>query len=159
MRHREQNMVNNLFIVFFIVLCVVLSFFNAAEAKEDKEEPKITKERKEVQGEVGRLGKGYIALVYKKDEEKGIEYEIQMPLASDLKLERKRSLSQIGQGDTVLVVYEETTTEYKGKSKKSRIAKVIRFIRPNTKKIDDFQEEEEESEEDESFIKGYKSKI
>ena len=113
-----------------IILGLVLFYLAAAlEAGERDEEGIETVVVKEVSGEVYALNRNRITLIYSRDEEKGVEYEILLPFDKDVELVHKRSLDEIKIGDTVGVKYEETTIEYKDKKSFRRKAKEIRFIK------------------------------
>lgn len=113
-----------------IGLVLVLGLAVTGQAQEDKEKAKTTSAIKEVQGEISGIGRDYIAIVYDRDTEKGVEYEILLPIEEDIKLVRKRKLNEIKVGDIVGVQYEES----KEGPKLSRKAKIISFIKPAEKK-------------------------
>jgi len=106
---------------------------NCVEAKED--EVKITREIKEIQGEISAIGKDYISIVYQREREKGVEYEIWLPLDKDnVRLIHKESLEELKVGDFIRVQYEEVTKEYKEKVRSFRKVKTISFIKPAVRK-------------------------
>jgi lipopolysaccharide export LptBFGC system permease protein LptF len=120
-----------------IGLAVMLVFLSQGRLlAEEKKEEKIrtTSVMKEVEGEISAIGKDYIAVVYERDNTKGEEYEILLPIDKDIKLVRKKSLDQIGVGDKVSIQYEELTEEYKEGPKQKRRAKIISFVKPAEKK-------------------------
>ena len=83
---------------------------------------------KGVSGEVSAISKDFIAVVYRRDEAKGSEEEIALPVAKDVIVEHKKSIAEIGAGDLVDVELEEYTEETPGGLKSKRVAKVIRFV-------------------------------
>lgn len=91
---------------------------------------KIGRVIKGISGEVSAISKDFIAIVFRRDEAKGAEEEIALPIAKDVIIEHKKSLSEIGVGDTVNVEFEEVTEEAAGGSQSKRVAKVISFVRP-----------------------------
>lgn len=121
-------------IVFHIAAsCLFIIFFLFQNAQAEKAEIKTGNVMKGVSGEVSAIGKDYIAIVYNRDMKKGTEEEIMLSIAKDIKLEHKRSLSEIGAGDTVEVQFEEVTEQTNEGPRTKRIAKVIRFIRAAVK--------------------------
>ncbi|MCD6228244.1 MAG: hypothetical protein J7K17_02050 [Candidatus Omnitrophica bacterium] len=118
------------------ILVLILSMVivvNCVEAKED--EVKITREIKEIQGEISAIGKDYISIVYQREREKGVEYEIWLPLDKDnVRLIHKESLEELKVGDFIRVQYEEVTKEYKEKVRSFRKVKTISFIKPAVRK-------------------------
>ncbi|RKY30981.1 MAG: hypothetical protein DRP68_05555 [Candidatus Omnitrophota bacterium] len=117
-------------LVFILSMVIVV---NCVEAKED--EVKITREIKEIQGEISAIGKDYISIVYQREREKGVEYEIWFPLDKDnVRLIHKESLEELKVGDFIRVQYEEITKEYKEKVRSFRKVKTISFIKPAVRK-------------------------
>lgn len=115
----------------------IISLVAAGQTQEQDEKGKIktTTLAKEVQGEIGAIGKDYITIIYERDAQKGIEYEMWLPIEKDkIKLVHKRSLEQLNIGDIVRVQYEEITEEYKEGPRLSRKAKVISFVKPAPQK-------------------------
>lgn len=84
---------------------------------------------KGISGEVSAISKDFIAIVYRRDEAKGTEEEVALPIAKDVIIERKKSLSEIGIGDIVDVEFEEAAEETNEGHKSKRVAKVISFVR------------------------------
>lgn len=105
-------------------------------AQGEKEEKKITKRTtNEVSGEISAIGKDFIAIIYKRDESKGAEYEMLVPIDTDTKLERRKSLSELNIGDTVRIQCEDITLEdASGEQKMERKAKLVSFVSPAVKK-------------------------
>ena len=96
------------------------SINNNLYAQEVKEKVKSEKTLKLLTGEVGGLGPNFIAIVYEKDEEKGIEYEIALPLAKDASFQSIQNLKELEVGDKVTIQYEEETSTYKEKVKDTK---------------------------------------
>lgn len=84
---------------------------------------------KGISGEVSAISKDFIAIVYRRDAAKGTEEEIALPIAKDVIIEHKKSLSEIGAGDLVDVEFEEISEETGEGPKSKRVAKVISFLR------------------------------
>lgn len=85
-----------------------------------------------VQGEISGISKNYISIVYERDKEKGIEYEMLLPInRKDLQIEHKRNLDEFKVGDIVSVTFEDTVTGDNEKEQKmERKAKVVTFVGP-----------------------------
>ena len=123
----------------FLAVVMVMAGVNigvcSQEADKDKskdiKEPAVSSTLKEVQGEVSSLTKRSISVVYDRDEQKGEEFEMLLPFdINNVKIEHKRSLSEISSGDIVLVQYTEDTADY-GDRKETKIRAVtIRFLNP-----------------------------
>jgi hypothetical protein len=151
-------------ILFSGLICSV----NAAEkGAEDKEEPKKITLEKTVSGDVSGISPNFIAILYGQD--KKTSYEMALVIDKNTKVERKKSLKEIGAGDTVSVKYEETTQTHKEKTEKGkekditkilvRLAKVVSFVKAAPKELQSLevnelpapeQSEESNSEESES---------
>ncbi len=84
-------------VLVFFLLCLVA----VGQTQEEKEKIKTTTAAKEVQGEISGIGKDCIAIVYERDLEKGIEYEMLLPIEKDIRLVHKQNLNQIKVGDIV----------------------------------------------------------
>jgi len=121
-------------IVSLIIILSLFCFIEICQAEKDKGIIKTTTLDKTVQGEISWIGKDYIAIIYQKDEKKGKEYEILLPIDADIQLLHKSNLDQLSVGDTVRVQFEELTEEYKEGARKERKAKVISFVKPAVKK-------------------------
>lgn len=102
----------------------------AKEVQVEEKGEKIVKVTKEITGEVAGISNNFIAVDYAIDFKEGAALEMAFNIGKDIKIEYKKSLSEIGVGDTVAVIYEEITTKDKeGKIKKTeRLPKVIKFI-------------------------------
>ena len=116
------------------IASVHLSICAVAEDKDKgktKKEPGVTTLAKQVQGEVSNIGKRFISVVYERDVAAGTESEMMFPIdAKTIRLEHKRSLAEIAQGDTVLVIYKEETIDDGNRQKTRHIADTIRFLKP-----------------------------
>lgn len=84
---------------------------------------------KGISGEVSAISKDFIAIVYRRDEAKGTEEEIALPIAKGVIIEHKKNLSEIAVGDTVNVEFEEVAEETREGARSKRVARVIRFTR------------------------------
>lgn len=128
----KKNKSNIIGIAAFLILSLAGMGFGqeAANTDKDKEKIKTTSVIKDIEGEVTWIGKDKIAIVYKRDLEKGGEYEILLPFSDDMTVEHKKSLSEINKGDIVHVKYEEVTDEYKEGPKINFKAKVVSFVKP-----------------------------
>ena len=115
---------------------LVLAMSGVVFGQSENEEKKITKRTaNEISGEISAIGKDFIAIIYKRDEEKGTEYEMFLPIDTDTKLERKRNLTELSIGDTFKIQCEDTALEdTSGEKKMERKAKVISFVKPAVKK-------------------------
>lgn len=113
-----------------------LAISAAAFAQRDDKGRKIIKRASgEISGEISAIGRDFISVIYKRDEKKGAEYEVLVPIDAGTKLERKRSLSELNLGDTVNIQFEDMTLEDAGREKNmERKAKVISFVRPAVRK-------------------------
>jgi hypothetical protein len=92
-----------------------------------KEKKKITVV-KEVSGEVAGISPNFLAITYGSDAK--TSYEMALTVDKDVKVERKKKLSEIKATDTVKVAFEETAEiDERGKKRIiSRIAKNITFL-------------------------------
>lgn len=88
----------------------------------------------EIQGEISEIGKDYISIIYQRDTEKGIEYEMLFPVDESAKFEHRNSLKEFGVGDTVRIQFEDTAEEKAGAEQLKRKVKVINFVSPAPKK-------------------------
>ena len=124
----------------FLTVLIIISFAGLVLAGEKENKGQTKKVLKTITGEVGGIGPNFIAIVYQKDEEKGVEYEIALPLKENVKFQFVKSLKDLKVGDKVTVQYEEETTTYtekvkdeKGKEKEEikeeskRQATIIKF--------------------------------
>jgi hypothetical protein len=126
-------------LIVMLLLCLG-GIAAAEEGQTGKGEPQVTTATKEMTGEVSGISKNFIALVY--GESKDAALEMTFAVDKDVKVERKKGVSEIGVGDTVSVTYDETTETIERENKKEtrikeRVAKVITFVKPGPK---EFQE-------------------
>ncbi|MFA5100308.1 MAG: hypothetical protein WC547_05455 [Candidatus Omnitrophota bacterium] len=126
-------------IYLFFALVMVMASVNtgvcAPAAEKDrgknKKEPVISSVVKQVQGEVSNISKRSISIVFERNEETGEEFEMLFPVdLKEIKIEHKRSYGDISQGDTVLVIYREETSDYGDKQEMKAKTDVIRFLKP-----------------------------
>lgn len=120
-------------------LCIVIASigiisgpaFSLLHAEEPKTEEKVTIVKKSVTGEVTGIMANFIGVSSGEKSATGAPREFAFNLNKDVKLEHKKSLNQIGVGDTVRIDYDEVTTEKPDGNKSSkRVVKAISFIRP-----------------------------
>ena len=143
MRHEIRNAVYGIRTTGLIL--IILSLLISIPALAQKAGRKINI----ISGEVSAVSKDFIAVVYRSDEAKGSAEEIALPVAKDVVVEHKQSLSQIGAGDMVDVEYEEYTEETPEGPRSKRVAVAVRFLRAAPKQPEPFtfEVEEEEAEE------------
>ena len=108
---------------------------------------------RQIRGEIGSINNDYISIVYKRDNRKGVEYEMLLPIDKNVQLRNRQGLKDLKEGDTVVIQYEESTVEYddadqgeeegKGKTKQRlrRKAKVISFVKSAKPKPEVVREE------------------
>lgn len=137
MINRLRQNVKGLEITGFVLATLsMLSVFIISLPLYAQEDEGFYFQTKEVTGEVGVVRPPFMAIVYKKDKRKGIEYEIALRLdKDDVLIERKDSLDQIHQGDTVRVVYEEKQKEYEVTNEKGRKEIKRKVVSRDVKKI------------------------
>jgi len=113
---------------------------------------------KDVQGEISWMNKKYIAVSYNRDLQKGTEEEMLLPIDKGIKLEHKKSLSELKIGDTVRVQYQEDAeVDDQGNQENGRRrATVVSFIKAAANKPE-LSSAESAAQGDEKFeIKGTK---
>ncbi|MFH0796595.1 MAG: hypothetical protein V2A65_05990 [Candidatus Omnitrophota bacterium] len=110
-----QYWVRSITSLFFILLAVSLVWTSQISAGEAKKEEKVEKSVKSLTGEVGGVGPNFLAIVYAKDEEKGIEYEMALPLDENAQFQSVDNLKDLEIGDKVTIQYEEETTTHQEK--------------------------------------------
>jgi len=132
------------------IIAVIALFFCApiivfAQKQETVNKKKVMRRSEgEVAGTISGIGRNYISVIYGQDQEKGAEYEVLLPITSDVQFEHKKSLKDFAIGDQVGVVYEDLSTEDANKEQKiERRVKVISFVRPGVKKRDQSKPPEE----------------
>lgn len=92
---------------------------------------KHTTTLKDVSGEVVYLRNNTISLLYNRDVEKGVEYEMLFTFnPKQIKLDHIQSLAELARGDIARVEYEEEVTQYEGKPEEIiQKAKRIAFVK------------------------------
>lgn len=130
------------FAVLFLIATFLIALPVFAQEKSDK--PRYTKTAKLLQGEISGISRNFISIIYYKDAQKGIEYEMAFPLDSDIQLKHKRSLDQLSVGDTVAIDFDETIEETAGGTDVKNKARAISFVRPAVKVPEPPDEPEEE---------------
>jgi hypothetical protein len=121
----------------FVVLCCVsfLPFGYVHAADEGKGQRSVA--GKVVEGEISGLGKDYISIIYKKDAEKGAEYEILLPLDDEVQLVHKKSIKDLRVGDRVNIEFDEVTESRDSGEKVTFKCKKLSFVKPADKKSED----------------------
>jgi uncharacterized membrane protein len=121
------------FLAVDIFILFMISSSLAAERKPLKTQTLI----KTIEGEVVLIDKKTISIVYSRDLEKGVEYEMLLPYdKKELQLQHVKNLNEIKRGDIVSIEYEEIIEEYGAEDKKEdRKAKLISFIKPAVKEL------------------------
>jgi len=142
-----------------MVLGLVLMGAGEGYAKEKHEPEIINVETKEIIGEIISFSPmknpKYIGVAFN---EGGAGYDAFFEVDEKVKIAHKKSLDGIKLGDTVSVVYEEVTQVLEnGREQIKRIAKLIKFVKPATRKLRPEVGGTKEPEEDEPEIKGFKS--
>lgn len=83
-----------------------------------------------VTGEISGISKKFISVVYNKDEETGVDYEMLIPIDENVQVEHKKGLGEFKKGDTVSVEYEDATVEDSAKQRKMRRkGTLVSFVR------------------------------
>jgi hypothetical protein len=132
-----RRILNLTFVILFFAVVNISFAQNEASKKEDKDKPRVTTVIKELQGELSGIGHNSLSITYQRDTEKGIEYDMLFYLdKKNIKLQHKKSLSEINLGDMVNVSYDEVNEETDGGIKTKRIAKEVSFIRAAPKKVE-----------------------
>ena len=119
-----------------LAIVLILGFMGTVFAKDKEKKEKVVKTASGVvSGEISGISEKFISVVYEKDKEKGIEYETLVPIDKDVKIEHKKSLSELKIGDRVSIQYEDVTVEDSDKQQTlKRKAKIVRFVRSAVKK-------------------------
>ena len=138
MRLRVLQRVFRIGVIGLIGLSLYGELIIKSYSKEKEEETIIT--FKEVMGEVSAITPNFIAIVYRREEEKGVAYEIALPIDKEVRIVHKKNLKEIEVGDTVRVRFAEIRkkeeVEREGGKREERIrmvgrkAKEIIFVRP-----------------------------
>lgn len=115
-----------------LVMIFVLGLVMSAFAQEAAEEKKIEVLSKKLNGEIGGVSSSFLAVVYAIDANGA--REMAMNIDKNTKVVNKKGVSDLKVGDTVSVVYEETTETIKVKKEdkeenkvkvRGRVAKLI----------------------------------
>ena len=93
-----------------VIMISAILFWGTVSISAEKGTEKKDVTRKVLTGEVSGLGPNFIAVVYKVDIDKGVEYEMALPLKKDAQFQFIKSLKELGIGDKVSVIYEEEKT-------------------------------------------------
>lgn len=91
-------------------------------------------EVKSVTGQVSLIRPNSLSVVYAKDEKKGMDYEMVLPLSEKVRYVRAKGPEGLSLGDTVRVTYEElkwvNADDEEGLERRAVRAKEIEFVRP-----------------------------
>ncbi len=124
-------------LIALFVVCLITFVSGVSFAKDDaqkgkaKKEPVVNSLVKQVQGEVSNITKRAISVVYERNAATGEEFEMMFPIDNkNVKVEHKQSISEISQGDTVLVIYREETSDYGDRTATEIKTDVVRFLKP-----------------------------
>jgi len=129
-------------ILIILALLGLVSFAAICFAQDSKTEAKHQGKREvsssdvqEIEGTVSAVDNNGIAVVFKKDEAKGEEEEIYVPIEKgQIRLVHKTNIKEIEVGDTVKVGFKEVTEEEEGKESKRFKATTITFLKKAEKK-------------------------
>lgn len=109
---------------------LILALAVTGFALEEKERKIVKTAKDQITGEITRIGKNSISVLYNQDKENGIEYEMVIPIDNNVGLEHLKSLNNLKVGDQISIQYEDTVLEQSDKSEKiERKASVISFIK------------------------------
>jgi len=87
--------------------------------------------KKSITGEITALDYNFIAVTYRKDEKRGIEYEIAFPLNKDVKVINRKGLNELLIGDIITLTYDEINMTGKdGIKRRKRILRTIKVLSP-----------------------------
>lgn len=123
------------FILAAVACASIMIMTNTAFAQEKKNEAKEQKVQvasvdKEVEGTISAVSPTGIAVVYKKDQAKGEEEEVFVPIEQGkVRLIHKKNLSEIGVGDTVKVLFSEVTEQVEDQQAKRLKISAITFLK------------------------------
>ena len=121
--------------IFYIILILLIGFtFSlSAQAKDKKDKTTIMK-GKDVTGEISMIERTYISVIYKRDKDKGIEYEMMLPLNKEVIFTRTK-LEDLSVGDEIIVSSDEYFVENDEGQQKfdKKVIKEIKFLRNSVK--------------------------
>lgn len=122
------------------ILVLGLAVSALAQTQLVKTEEKTVTVTKDIEGKVSGISANFIAVVYGENKEASLE--MAFDLNKNVKVGHKKSLSEIGMGDTVKVDYDEITkTRDDGKKISRRVARMVTFLR-KAEKIPEIAEPE-----------------
>jgi hypothetical protein len=127
-----------IFVVTVAMVSVCSCLFAQGQKQDNAGTAQPTKnvQTKEVEGTVSGLSASFIAVVYGRSEE-GIAQEMAFTLNDKVRIAHKNSLKDIGVGDSVKVIYEETIEKkQEGSQSSKRAVKQIVFLRQAPKQIE-----------------------
>jgi hypothetical protein len=132
--------------VIIMVSLISLGIYGVSTAQQNKRStesksnlsnvqwPKIDAVNKKVTGEVGGISNKFIAVVYGRNEKDKASLEMAFNIGSHVNIVNKKSMKEIGIGDTVEVEYQEITrTEADGKKSSKSVAQVVTFLKAGAK--------------------------
>ncbi len=90
-------------------------------------------DQKTLTGEVSGISSTFLAITYAQDAESA--YEMTFTVPNDVKLKGKEKIKDIHTGDTIFVLYEETTQSLKKKDKEGKEIEEIRVLGRVVKEI------------------------
>lgn len=96
----------------------------------EKAERIIKQEIKKISGELSSINNDFISILYKRDLEKGVDYEILLPLDKNVQLKYINKLKDLKEGDRISITYDEDTVELENRQESRRKAREITFIGP-----------------------------
>lgn len=130
------------FLIIVMVSLISLGIYNLSFAQQNKKTtesksgvsnvqwPKIEAVNKKVSGEVSGVSNNFIAVVYGRNEKAKSSLEMAFNIGSHVNVMNKKSLKEIGIGDTVEVEYQEITrTEADGKKSSKSVAQAVNFVK------------------------------
>jgi len=117
-------------VIIFMFFVLILPSYLLAEEEQVPTQQFLGSNRDQAEGEITRITKDSILLLYKTDKEKGVEYEAAFPINKNVELVHFISLSDLKVGDMVRVSYEDAVTLLPDNSQKvQRKTKSISFIK------------------------------
>lgn len=116
---------------FYIILILLIGFtFSLAAPAKDKKDKTTIMKGKDVTGEISMIESTYISVIYKRDKDKGIEYEMMLPLNKEVIFTRTK-LEDLSVGDEIIVSSDEHFVENDEGQQKfdKKVIKEIKFLR------------------------------